>query len=312
MLHSFSDAGGFSGPKAALLASNGTLYGTTVGGGAYGGGTLFSLNTGGYNFRVLHSFGKGNDGAQPLGSLTIRNGTLYGTTNAGGTYAAGTVFKLSPTTQKETILHSFGSGTDGAYPFAGLIVANGTLYGTTTQGGTAGWGTVFSMTLSGADKIVHSFTGNPDGIGPGASLVLKQGTLYGTTYDGGVYNDRGTVFSISTSGTSERILHSFGNGYDGANPNADLIFVNGRLYGATYSGGTVESDGTVFRVSTSGTEFVLHNFGSVPTDGFAPLGGLVALHGTFYGTTAGGGVSLPSCPRSGGDCAYGTVFALRP
>ncbi|MGA8534791.1 MAG: choice-of-anchor tandem repeat GloVer-containing protein [Candidatus Tumulicola sp.] len=310
VLHSFNAAGGFSGPESPLLAVNGTLYGTTVGGGAYGGGTIFSLNIGGYDFHVLHSFGNGADGTQPMGSLIAKNGTLYGTTEEGGANSAGTVFSFQPTTSKETILHAFGSGSDGLHPFAGVIVANDTLYGTTAQGGSADWGTVFSMTLSGTETILHSFTGNPDGLAPGASLVLKQDTLYGTTYEGGAYNNKGTVFSISTTGMNERILHSFGNGSDGANPNSELILVNGRLYGTTYTGGTIEEYGTVFRVSTAGKEHVLHNFGSVQNDGFFPRAGLINVNETLYGTTPVGGIDLPSCPGSAPDCDYGTVFAL--
>ncbi len=133
-------------PAAGLIDINGTLYGTTAGGGAYGTyGTAFSLTTGG-SFTNLHSFGSGTDGSRPVAPLLYVRGKLCGTTPLGGAYGKGAVFSMSLTGSNEKVLHSFGHGSDGATPLAGLIDVRGTLYGTTSAGGKHGGGTVFALT----------------------------------------------------------------------------------------------------------------------------------------------------------------------
>jgi uncharacterized repeat protein (TIGR03803 family) len=144
------DFGSGSYPAAGLINVNGTLYGTTREGGAYGpslgGGTAFSITTSG-SLTTLHSFGSSTDGVYPYAPFLNVKGTLYGTTSAGGAYGKGTVFSMSLTGADEKVLHSFGHGSDGSTPLAGLIDVNGTLYGTTSAGGKYGDGTVFALTL---------------------------------------------------------------------------------------------------------------------------------------------------------------------
>ncbi len=302
VLHSFGKVHNPKWPYASLIDVNSTFYGTTIKGGAHGSGTVFSISTSGRQ-RVLHSF-DGSDGAFPEASLLDVKGMLYGTTFRGGKYGrygGGTIFSIR-TTGTEQVLHSFD---DSAGPAASLIDVNGTLYGTTVGGGLAsscgssGCGTVFSITKSGKETILYSFKGLPtDGAQPLAGLIDVKGTLYGMTEDGGSYYGEGTVFSISTSGT-EKVLHSFGQGYDGNHPLAGLIDINGTLYGTTNQGG-VYSQGTVFSISASGAENVLHSFGGIP-DGLGPSASLVDVNGTLYGTTLYGGTH-----------GNGTVFALTP
>jgi uncharacterized repeat protein (TIGR03803 family) len=131
-------------PTASLIDVKGNLYGTTAGSGADYGGTAFSITTSG-NLTLLHSFGSGTDGSSPWAPLLDVKGTLYGTTSAGGTYGKGTIFSLSLNGNKEEVLHSFGYGSDGATPLAGLIEVKGTLYGTTSAGGAYGNGSVFAL-----------------------------------------------------------------------------------------------------------------------------------------------------------------------
>jgi uncharacterized repeat protein (TIGR03803 family) len=248
--------------------------------------------------RLIHCFGAAGDGLLPYAALLDVNGTLYGTTSRGGANGYGTVFAI--TSGKETVVHSFDS-TDGAYPQAKLIDVNGTLYGTTPTGGANGSGTVFSIRQSSELSTVYNFMGGSDGSGPAGVLTNVNGTLYGTTETGGTYND-GTVFSVNTTGY-KTVLHSFGGPGDGINPLAGLLNINGTLYGTTYEGGTTgceEPCGTVFSVTTSGSEKVLHRF-SRPPDGRAPLAGLTNVNGTIYGTTDGGGT---------GTCECGTVFSI--
>lgn len=184
-------------------------------------------------------------------------------------------------------LHSFGSGADGANPAAPFLNVNGTLYGTTEEGGAYGAGVVFSMTPVGVEHVLHSFGKGVDGASPVGGLVELNGTLFGTTIGGGRFHNHtpggnGTVFSITTAG-KERVLYNFGKGKDASNPAASLIAVNGTLYGTTLGGG-LNTWGTVFSITPAGKERVLHSFGG-SDDGRSPLSPLVALGSTLYGTT---------------------------
>ncbi|MGB8909631.1 MAG: choice-of-anchor tandem repeat GloVer-containing protein [Candidatus Cybelea sp.] len=282
-----------------------------------GSGTPFNLSSTGLPaertntrpaYSELYSFeGSPGDGAYPYAGLVNVNGTLYGTTSYGGaecysSYGCGTVFSIT-TSGAEKVLYAFGKGgyNDGADPTDDLIAVAGTLYGTTSGGGTRSDGTVFAITPSGTETVLHSFKGSPDGFDPFGGLVNVKGTLYGTTEYGG--RGDGTVFAITTSG-KETVLYSFGGGSgDGAHPYAGLINVNGMLYGTTYSGGGAGcysnfGCGTIFSITTAGKERLLHIFGT-GTDGENPRAGLINVNGTLYGTTTGGGAN--------GD---GTVFAI--
>jgi uncharacterized repeat protein (TIGR03803 family) len=265
LLYSFGSGTDGQLPEASLtLDSSGALYGTTAGGGTNNTGTVFKLTpdgSGGYTESLLHSFGTGTDGQNPLASLTLdsSSGALYGTTDSGGTNHTGTVFKLTPNGSggyTESLLHSFGTGTDGQLPSAGLTLdSSGALYGTTFHGGTNGDGTVFKLTPNGSggytESLLYSFAGGTDGQFPDASLTLdSSGALYGTTVSGGT-NGTGTVFKLTPNGSggyTESLLHSFAGGTDGQHPVASLTLdSSGALYGTTIYGGT-NGKGTVFRI----------------------------------------------------------------
>lgn len=292
-VHTFSDgpadgkspAGGLIGDRA------GNLYGTTNGGGSHQDGVVFEINPEGIE-TVLHAFrGEPADGARPNGPLVMDSaGDLYGTTVQGGSRDYGTVFKISPAGD-ETLLHSFGGGaSDGMTPMAGLIMdMKGNLYGTTWSGGSHNDGTVFKISPLGEETVLYAFTGGTsDGTTPMAPLVIDStGSLYGTTKNGGSHDD-GTVFKISATG-KETVLYSFAGGTsDGMNPMAGLIMdMNKNLYGTTMLGGS-HKDGTVFRISATGTESVLYSFVGSPTDGTNPRAGLIMDGaGNLYGTTFG-------------------------
>ena len=267
------------------------------------------------SYELLYSFrahGKRPDGNQPSAGLVEVNGTLYGTTYKGGAHGDGTVFSIT-TGGTEKVLYDFAAGTDGDGPLAALVNVKGTLYGTTWYGGKYKEGTVFSVSTAGTEHVLHSFAGGTDGAGPVAGLIDVSGTLYGTTEaGGGVGCDGygcGTVFSITASG-KETVLHSFGGAGsgDGAEPSAGLVNVNGTLYGTTYSGNASGVYGTVFAITPSGKETVLHGFKGSPSDGAEPWAGLVNVNGTLYGTTSVGGAN--SCQSSNQGC--GTVFSITP
>ena len=210
--------------------------------------------------------------------------------------------------QTFTTLHTF-DGTDGRYPYAGLMQASGgDLYGTTYGGGINGFGTVFRITPSGKLKTLHNFD-DTDGAFPYAGLFQAiDGNFYGTTDAGGGIYGFGTVFKITNSGTLLTTLYSFcplDNCTDGASPySGGLIQGSGaRLLGTTRYGGT-NGAGAVFEITRNGTPTLLYSFCSQTgcTDGEGPYAGLVrATGGDFYGTTS-----------KGGAYGYGTVFRITP
>ena len=168
---------------------------------------------------------------------------------------------------------------DGSHPLGRLTEFHGVLYGVTSWGpGSLENGTVFGVKTSGGEKVVCTIR---DGRRPAAGLTMAQGTLYGTTQSGGRYR-RGEVFAASPS-CSTSVLYSFHTRRDGKAPLAPLLYLDGMLYGTTFLGG--DGDGTVFGVSLSGQERVLHRFKKTRVDGSKPLAGLTNVQGVLYGTT---------------------------
>jgi uncharacterized repeat protein (TIGR03803 family) len=225
----------------------------------------------------------------------------------------------------ETVVYAFNGGTDGYFPYGGLLGVSGSLYGVTAEGGTGtcevGCGTVFSLDpKTGAETVVHSFDDNgDDGWAPSGTLTSVNGTIYGTTAYGGTgtcQNGCGTVFSVDLSTGAERVIYSFqDNGLDGQYPNSGLINVNGTLYGTTPYGGencvSIGGCGTVFTLDpTTGSETILYSFCTQENcvDGAGPTGPLLNANGTLYGTTGFGGSSKTACVPPYSGC--GTLFSL--
>jgi uncharacterized repeat protein (TIGR03803 family) len=281
-------------PQAGLVASGGTLYGTTYAGGASGYGTVFAINTNASGFTNVYSFTGGSDGANPEAGLVLSGYMLYGTTELGGSNY-GTVFAVNTNGGGFTNIYSFNGGGDGADPEAGLVLSGNTLFGTTFIGGQFGEGSVFRVNTDGtAFTNIYSFSGS-NGANPEAGLVLSGNTLYGTTYAGGS-SGYGTVFSVNTDGSSPGNVHSFTGGGDGANPQAGLVLAGGTLYGTAFWGGHYDY-GTVFSVNTNGSNFQSCLFEY--SNGANPQAGLLLVGNTLYGTTT-----------NGGDDGYGTVFQV--
>ncbi len=144
----------------------------------------------------MYSFSAPPDGSTPYAGLVNDNGTLYGTTQYGGSGGNGTVFKVS-TGGAEHVIYNFKGSPDGATPYGRLVLLNGTLYGTTYAGGASGNGTIFKVSTLGSEQVLSSFTGLPyGGSHPAAGMTLVSGTLYGTTAEGGK-NLTGTVFKYT-------------------------------------------------------------------------------------------------------------------
>ncbi|HTT06398.1 MAG TPA: choice-of-anchor tandem repeat GloVer-containing protein [Steroidobacteraceae bacterium] len=277
-------------PFSVLMqGSDGNFYGTTAGGGTYGRGTVFVVTPSGTE-TTLFSFPSGSSNPY-TGVIEGSDGNFYGTTGAGGATDEGTVFKLT-STGTLTILHSFPkTGSDGEEPYAGVIEgSDGNFYGTTYFGGTNGTGTVFKVTPDGVETVLYSFAGGGDAANPYSGLIQgSDGDFYGTTYNGGAHGF-GTVYQV-TPGGGETVLYSFAGGTtDGANPEAGVIQgIDGNFYGSTYAGGP-DGVGTIFELSASGTETILHSFAGGAGDGANPSANLVqASDGTLYGSSYAGG-----------------------
>jgi uncharacterized repeat protein (TIGR03803 family) len=314
LLHSFTGQPADGAIPGARLITDpaGNFYGTTEAGGASGNGTVFKLSPTGVE-TVLHSFaGWPTDGTDPEASLILDlAGNLYGTTRFGGTTntcgtgGCGTIFKVAPD-GTETVLYSFPGPPEGKEPLAGLILDSaGNLYGTTSAGGTLENGNVFMLAPNGTETVLHSFAGHPtDGYFPRGNLIQDSaGNFYGTTGGGGASNNCGadgcgTVYKLTSAGI-ESVRHSFaGPPKDGIAPYAGLLQnPAGNLYGTTDGGGTSKNCGsvgcgTIFKLTPTGTEIVLHNFAGHPTDGSFPRSALIRdASGNLYGTTYSGGAS---------------------
>ncbi len=324
-------------PYAALIISGNTLYGTVVGGGSSGNGTVYKVITNGTGFTNLHSFTAlpeprphtNSDGAYPIAGLitNLSGNTVYGTASEGGKSGNGTVFAVNTDGTGFTNLYSFTASSrdssgaytnsDGSFPNS-LILSVNTLYGTASQGGSSGYGTVFALNTDGTGFTnLHSFTSGSDGGLPYAGLILSGNTMYGTA-DGGGDSGGGTVFKINTDGSGFKTLYNFGpictnalgvyTNSGGAIPLARLFLSGNTLYGTAAYGGS-SGAGTVFAVATDGTGFSnLHTFTESSTnssgvytnsDGAYPDAGLILSGNTLYGTA-----------QIGGSSGNGTVFSI--
>ncbi len=363
-LYSFGQAPDGNYPANMVFDALGNLYGTTTQGGTYGAGTVFKLtpNGGQWTETVLYSFCPAQncpDGAQPSSSLVFDSaGNLYGTAPQGGAYAGspvnnyagmGVVFELTPQqdgTWAETVLHSFGSGTDGRAPMAGLIFDKaGNLYGTTYQGGTGpqclvGCGTVFELSPGAngwTENVLYNFCsqiGCPDGENPtGGVIVDAAGNLYGTTPGGGLSQTLGIVFEL-TPGTNghwtESVLYEFqGGGADGYSPVGALVQDgSGNLYGATEFGYSHVfplslNNGTVFKLTrgpnNQWSESIVYGFCAqfYCADGSQPEAGVILDNaGNLYGTTFSAGASdwgvvYKLIPQNGGSWLESTIYSFQ-
>ena len=234
-------------PYGSLTLANNALYGTTFIGGASNRGTLFRMDINGGGYTNLHAFAGGtNDGANPMGDLTLSGTNFYGMTSQGGAANLGVVFRMNTNGTGYTNLHTFtGYPNDGAAPPGSLTLDGSTLYGMTQQGGTPphNLGMVFKLNTDGSGYTnLHFFAGGTgDGATPQGSgaLALANGWLYGMTSASGA-GSKGTVFRVSTDGSSYTNFHSFAGGTnDGAYPYGSTLMLNGStLYGMTYYGGT--------------------------------------------------------------------------
>src|SRR5271165_443975 len=294
VLYNFTGGSDGANPVSSLTSDGaGNFYGTTMYGGAFGGGTVFELSpnsNGGWTEQVIYSFCsvggvRCTDGASPFGSVIFDSvGNLYGTTYSGGACGAGVVFELSPggTSWTETVLSSCAGGTE-----SGLIMdPEGDLYGT-SNGGHGFW--IFELSPSGGGWTEQQiYAGGYDTVVAGLTMDAA-GNIFGASFY--------SVFELSPNGTggwNPAVIHNFnGAANDGSIANGTpALDKAGNLYGTTYEGGA-KNHGTVYELSPEKngewTEEILHSFGN---NGVGPWAGIVAAAaGNTYGTTVGGGKS---------------------
>jgi len=330
---------GDSVPYGRLTASGGTLYGTATGrgplaGGDYSNGTVFRMNPDGTGYSVLKEFTELTDGntfSEP--GLVLSGNTLYGSLVDGLT-TEGQLFKLNTDGTGFTVLHSFvlrtfdpaqalWTNSGGAWPPGELTVSGSTIYGTASEGGVSGAGTVFKLSTNGAGfTVLKHFTYplwdtnsmtwiHTDGATPLPGLTLVSNTLFGVTSDGG-QNWGGTIFKVNTDGTDFMVVKQFPyadwdpvsisfTNSDGTTPQPGLTRLGTSLYGTTSRGGH-HGVGTLFKVTLDGTGFtVLKHLGSSEhrLAGTFYLGGLVAGEDTLYGTA-----------EAGGDLRLGAIYRI--
>ena len=322
VIFSFEEGEGEYADTDLETDSAGNIYGTTVLGGDFGGGTVFQLSptANGWVHTVLYSFTGGADGGEPYKGVTIdREGNLYGTAVTGGSGSCeggcGVAYKLTNSggAWTQTVIHAFTGGDDGSGPGARLTVdQSGNVYGMAPTGGAFGSGTIYKIhqvhggawTL----RVIHAFTGGADGgTGSAGRMILRNGHLYGAATTGGTYGS-GVVFELTPRGVGEwdfRTLYSFRGQPDGVFPYGALLFdASGNIYGTTYYGGT-NGIGAVYKLSRrplgEWNENVLYSFQDDGADGNSPISNLVFDGaGNLYGTTSEGGLGS------------GTIFKLSP
>jgi uncharacterized repeat protein (TIGR03803 family) len=291
-------------PKEGLtLDKNGNLYGTALEG-TGGSGVVYELEPSGKE-DVLYAFQGGNNEGPKVpysGVLRDNAGNIYGTTETGGQYNRGTVYKLA-TDGTLTVLYAFTGLADGNEPLGGLIMDKaGNIFGTTAYGGDAnckmdgpGCGVVFKLDPSGTETVLHTFTGSDGAWPPGGGPLLRdsKGNMYGVTSGGGdlkcgyPHLGCGVIFKLDTNANFS-VLYTFvgnhTNGKDGTTPCVPLAMDDaGNIFGATASGGSA-GWGTIFELDPTNKLTVLHSLNG-NSDGANPFAGLIRdKAGNLFGT----------------------------
>ena len=338
VLHVFTGAHDGARPFGHLtFDSSGNLYGVTFNGGDHGVGVVYELSAvaGSWNFQVLYTFTGRADGGNPAGPPAFDAlGNLYGTTISGGAHSCGTIFRLTPQSGSwvEKVLYSFSCGKDGSGPQDGVVLdAVGNLYGTTFSNGnpngcthSGGCGTVFKLEPRANDvwklKVLRAFLGKGDGANPQAGVTLDPaGNVYGTALGGG-HGGFGTVYQLSANARGEqqkfRLLHSFRNIPDGAEPAGAIVFdANGNAYGSTDEGGGSDGSafGTLFQLVPTPKGLwhfnLLYSFIADNTGGAGDLA--IDPHGNLFGGARLGGLSggiFELLPDPSGTWSYSAVY----
>jgi uncharacterized repeat protein (TIGR03803 family) len=287
-------------PFGGLISDGTFLYGLTRSGGTNSLGTIFKIMPDGTGYVNLFNFAGAVSGSNPGGTLFYDGTFLYGTTNTGGTYSAGTIFKIKPDGTGFMKLLNFTGTTNGGSPQCTLISDGTFLFGMTGYGGTNSLGTLFKIMPDGTGYVkLLDFAGATNGATPRGSLIYDGTFLYGMTGAGGT-NNIGTLFKIMPDGTGYITVLNFRGAANGSTPTGTLISDGTFLYGMTQNGGT-SNLGTFFKIMPNGTGYVVLLDFAGAANGSTPAGSLIS-DGTFlYGMTSLGGTNN-----------LGTLFKIMP
>jgi len=285
ILHNFGGPGDAAYPRHdAMIMKGNELYGMVMGDGKNDLGALFTHDTKGNNYRILHSFKGGpQDGNRPHSCprLNPADGMLYGMTELGGANDVGTLFRINTDGSGFRLLHSFTSATDGSNSHGAVTFDGALLYGMALKGGAHDKGTIFSFnTADSTCRAVHSFAGPPaDGASPEhCNTLLIENRLYGTTTLGGAH-DNGSLWSMRPDGSDFRLLYSFTGASDGSSPLGSLMFDESS---ATFYGLTSGDNGggsTLYSLTMAGVFSTLHNFNA----NLECIDNVILLNGYLYG-----------------------------
>ena len=300
-LYSFTGPDGYYPSGAPVLDRHGNLFGVTASGGeANNDGVVYELSppsTSGqpWTYTQLYAFTGGTDGSGPVDALVLnKSGDLIGVTNKAGASGNGTVFELSPSKSGYTfqVLHAF-TGTDGANPTHGVTLdQNGTAYGVTFGGGTAGNGVIYKLTPPAKKGAawsfvkIHELTSADGTSGPYGLVTIKNGTLYGATHSG-----YGAIYRLRLSSRAFSVIYAFNGGADGAYPTSVTFDPNNVLVGAT-SGAGNSNKGTVYQLRQKDNAWIENTVASFDGQscGEAFTNLYVATDGNYFGTA-----NYPGC-----------------
>lgn len=292
-LHTFTRSTGYLPQNSPVVGSDGSLYGTALGGGALSNGVVWKLTQDGI-YSILHTFLGGTNGDSPYGGLLRIGNEYYGTTRGGGVTnygVRGAAFKIDEAGAFTSYALFTNEATTGSQP-QGTLTANedgSVLYGTTYYGGHGGQGTVFALsrTNNGLSLLWVSYFEGTNGYWPVAGVTLgPDGKLYGVTSGGGT-NNSGVIFRLSTNGGPIVRLRSFTGGADGSSPQYPLVLGrDGNLYGTSQYG---SKDGALFKIGTNGVFTLIRSFENTNNAGEYPQELTVGDDGAMYGITDLGG-----------------------
>jgi uncharacterized repeat protein (TIGR03803 family) len=306
-IFNFANAATGKLPWASFVSDGTFLYGMTSEGGANNYGTIFKIKPDGTGYQKLLDFDETTSGRNPMGSLILEAGSLYGMSSQGGANGVGTLFKIKTDGSAFSKLLDFNSASSGSYP-EGSLFSDGTfLYGMTRMGGSTNYGTIFKIKPDGTGFVMlHDFNDPAQARNPYGSLISDGTFLYGMSRYGGssssfcTSDGCGIIFKIMPDGSGYSKIQDFSNdNIHGYGPQGDLVYDGTFLYGTTNQGGT-SGLGTVFKVRPDGSQYSkLLDFTS--TNGTFPNASLI-YDGTFlYGTTYSGGAN-----------GAGTIMKIKP
>lgn len=301
-------AGAYSGivaPQVMAQGQDGNLYSTIANNGTKTFGTVYKIDTAGvpttiYSFCLLTSC---TDGGNPFGGVTLGvDGNFYGTTQGGGSHAAGTVFKVTPAGSLTT-LWNFANGTDDSVPvYTTSLGQDGNMYGVSVGQYNGEYGAFFKVSAAGLFKALSDFA-YTNGALPNLPTQGSDGNFYGTAQLGGDPTCKCGVVYKATAAGKITVLHTF-KGYptDGNHPYGILVqSTDGNFYGTTYRGGA-HNGGSVFKITPTGVYTLLYsfNFSSSYLDAQLPVAGLtLGTDDNFYGLGSAGGTKN-----------YGAIFKI--